>query len=129
MGLEANGVADLGIRRHLGTSVAASPLLGKLNKAASDAHFPIRLVHEPTLEITDVVSVTVLDMRPNARLEKADQTAFACISNRNKLGLRVLDDLGHLVHLVVLIRTVPQRSTQAEPFGKVALRERSYSEG
>jgi hypothetical protein len=82
---EAHIVAELGVRRHLGTTFFSRPRFRVLHEFASDTGFSKFRFHEPPFQISDMVRLAILDEWADAGLEKTDKAAGSVFGNQDKL--------------------------------------------
>ena len=73
------------------------------------------LLNVPALEVADVVGLTILGHRPNARFEEAREISLAAVGDDDKLRFRMLDYIDHFFAVIVLAGLVPKKKPQPKP--------------
>jgi hypothetical protein len=127
MGLEAKFVTNLRIRRNLRTPFLLCPILGVFHKGRPDALSPGIVFDKPALKIADVIGFAIFDKRPNADFEKSDERSVAFVRDNYALCVRMLDNIHHLVAMVVLRGFVPQHFSQSKPLAQIAFTQGTYA--
>ena len=108
MSLQARGVADFRIRGHLGAALASGPRFRMFHKLSANTVFSILGLDVPAFKITDVISMTILDERTNAHLEKSRELPVASLCEQDILGLvEMIEYVDHLRSLIVVSGFVP----------------------
>src|SRR5688500_8643026 len=112
-------VAEFRIRGHFGTTFLAGPRFRMAHKLPANAAFPVLRVHEPSLEITDMVRRAALDERPDAHREEAYKPPRSGFSEKHMLGTRMIEYLEHFGPMLIVTGRVPQEFSQSNPLVQI----------
>jgi hypothetical protein len=108
MSLQARGVADFRIRSHLGAALAPRPDFRLLYQFPADAVLSKLRFDVPAFQVTDVISMTILNEWTDAHLKKAGELPIARLCEQDVLGLiEMIEYVDHLRSLIIVTGFVP----------------------
>jgi hypothetical protein len=129
VGFDAGFISYLGVRRHFGAALSFGPILGFTYEVRADPVSPKLGFDKPALEITDMIAVTILDKRANARFEKSDEMSGTGIRNQDELAFGVTRNVQHFILVVFVTCGVPQKPSQSQPFAKIVFFKSANADG